>query len=285
MASPIYIIMLKILIYRLKLKLPRHKILLSLTISDCIQIVVNAILRFSVYSATVSSIGCQIIRKILQFTSILTVISSSGSILMLSFERYVACIHCLRLHAIITDKVVDRGLCCIWVISILCGFLEKTRYEVCLGPVVLTHLKTDSIIYTIVVLSSSVLLAAVQIRLYLLSYTKTKIHPSGNVFGRKAEENDLRKNQIKLTIVASAIVLLYVVCMCPLAFYLISIGFESKNPDSMFRILSIMLVVINALMDPFVYGFGMADTRKAIITELQGIKSFFLNLLPTTSES
>ncbi len=282
LASPVYILMLKILIYRFRLRLPRDKILLSLTVSDSIQIVIVAVLQLSVFDDTVDSIGCQIIRKVGEFTVVLTVVSSSGSILLLSWERYMACVHCLRFYKIVTHEKVNRMLCGVWALAFVCGFLEKGRYEANISSSVMPFPETDTIIYVITVLSTSTVLVVVQVRLYLLSYRKTKDNPSGITFGKKAEENDYRKTQFKIAIVASAIVLLYMICMCPLAIYLISAGFKSRDDNSATKIASIMLILINALMNPFVYGLGMADARKAIKKELKEIKSFFVNLLPTS---
>ncbi len=226
MASPVYIIMLKILIYRFKLTLPRHKILLSLTISDSIQIVIPALLQLTVFNARVDSNGCQIYRKIVEFTAILTVVSSSGDILLLSWERYVACIHCLRFFKIVTHMKVNAMLFGVWIIAIVCGLLEPGRYKENLTSAIMPFRTTDSIVYIVTVLASSLVLIVVQARLYLLSRSKTKVRPGRNAFGKRAEEHDMRRTQIKLTIVASAIVLLYMACMCPFAFYLIKMGFH-----------------------------------------------------------
>ncbi len=284
LASPVYILMLKILICGLKLNLPRHKILLSLTISDSIQIVVFSLLQLSVLQARVTSIGCQIIRKIMEFSGILTIVSSSGSIIFLSIERYVACVHCLRFHEIITDKLVNRLLGCIWTFSFICGFFDKKRYEESLSPAVLRLTETTAIIYTGTVLSSSVVLLVVQVRLYFLSYRKMKVGPGDTAFGQGAEEVDTRKTQIKVAVVASAIVIMYMVCMCPLAFYLLSTSFESRRDPTVSRRASIMLASVNTLMDPFVYGLGMADTREEIKRQLKEIKSILGNLLPNASK-
>ncbi len=163
-SCPVYILMFKILIYHFDLRLPRHKILLSLNISDSIQIAGMAILHILgfISQAKSSSAGCQVIRKVMEFLGIATVVSSTGSVLLLSFERYIACVHCLRLYDIVTDNLVHKALYCIWAVAFLCGLADKERYQPNYTVVALVLTRSISIIYTIVFLSSTVVLAFVQ---------------------------------------------------------------------------------------------------------------------------
>ncbi len=281
MVCPVYILMLKILIHDFNLGHPRYRILLSLNISDSIQIAGGAFLSILSYSflPRSDSVGCQVIRKLFEFLGISTVVMSSGSILLLTFERYVACVHSLRFYDIVTDDRVSRALYCIWVVAILCGLIDKERYEPNYTAMPLVFTKAICVIYTIVVFGSSIILTCVQIRLYLLSRKKMKVLPFNN-FGRAAEENDRRKAEMKVAIVASAVVGLYMICMCPLAFYIISAGFDDTNNDvSAFRVISIMLLAVNTVADPFVYGFGMSDTRQKIMTELRKIKLAIVDMI------
>ena len=112
-----------------------------------------------------------------------------------------------------------------------------------------------------------------QLKLYLVARRLLRVHPSGS-FGSNAEANDFRKSQLKTSIVASAVVLLYVICMCPLGIYLLLLKFKVSNKSQSFRVAAIFLAQVNTFADPFVYGLGMEDVRRAIKRELRKIKSF-----------
>ncbi len=274
--GPIQIFICKILIQRLQLGLPRYKILLSLTISDGLQITFTALTQLLgiIFQLEATSFSCQVSRKILEFISIATVITASGSIVALSIERYVACVHCFRLHEIITDKVINRFLCCLWTVGVIVGFLDNKRYERNTTLVALPLTEANNIIYVITVLSSSVIITYVQIRLYLTSKEKNKVQPGAN-FGRAAEASDLRKRQMKISMVASAVVVLYVVCMCPLAFYMVFNRFKQpEDISSGLRLFCFFLTSANTVVDPLLYGFGMTDTRKAIKKEFKQLKNY-----------
>ncbi len=279
---PINFLVFKILVSNFRLALPRHKILLSLTISDSLQISFVALLSFLAQIANLktTSIACQAIRTTIGVVAIWTVITSSGSILTLSVERYFACIHCFQAHRIISDQRTVRTICGFWLVGIICALADSSHYRANLGAVTICRSKITDVMYTSVVLPSTIILLFIQTRLFLLSRRLMRVIPgTSNAFGSAAEAIDLRKRAWKVSIVASAVVVLYVFCMCPLAFYFIATLFEKSNELTPSRFTAMFLVQFNAFADPFVYGLGMADMRQAMIRELRRDKEFFKNMI------
>ncbi len=280
---PIYVFVFRVLIIRLQLRMPRHKLLLSLAVSDSMRIVLLALLQLlgSLLHLKAPSMTCQVIRKSCEVILDMTLITESGSILLLSVERYIACAHCFRLQEIITDGLVKKQLCFIWAFGLVGAFIDPKRYELNLKPDAIPLTKAFNILYATTVIACSLIMIFVQARLYLLAYkrSKVRVQPAGN-FGQHAEASDLRRTRFKSSLIASAIVVLYMVCMCPLAFYIVANGFaESSNMSDVRAVVSI-LVEVNTFVNPFVYTLGMSDTRQALQQELRKIKSFFKSLLP-----
>ncbi len=279
LATPIHIMMLKILIQRLKLKYPRHIILLSLSISDNIQLIITALLHvFSILlHLRTDSQACQITRKILETVVVVTFYASTGSILGLSFERYVACVHCFRVHELVTDKLVKRLLLGVWAFGLVMAFGDPESYKSNLTQYVLHQSITRRYMYTITVIVTTIILLYVQIRLYLLSHKKIfrviKVHPVGS-FTERAEAVSTRKRQWKLSIVASAVVAMFVISMCPVTIYNIISGFRDTQEYSRVKPILLLIAMLNTLANPFVYGLGMTDTREAIKEELIAIKNW-----------
>ena len=125
-------------------------------------------------------------------------------------------------------------------------------------------------LYVVTVVVSSVSLIIVQARLYKLSRAKLKVEPVIK-FGTQREKDDLTKRQLKLGFAASAVALLYVVCMCPLACLFAYLLLNPEKDVAMKKDTVLILAMLNTFADPFVYGFGMADLR-------QGIKREYTNL-------
>ncbi len=272
---PINFLLFKILISNFRLRLPRHKILLSLTISDCSQISLVAFIQLIALLSDLKTVdtSCQILRKFVEFVAILTVVTSSGSIIALSVERYVACIHCFRLYEIVSHRRVVRALCVVWLFGIGGALADKKRYQSNLTPNILPLSRITCVLYGSVIMFSTAILAYTQINLYLVARRLIRVHPGGS-FGSHAEANDLRRSQLKASIAASAVVVLYVVCMCPLAIYMLVMALEELDSQSNVRLGCIFLAQINTFFDPFVYGLGMEDTRKSMKRELKKVKTF-----------
>ncbi len=279
---PVNFLLLKILVKNFRLELPRHLILLSLAASDYFQIAFMAFLQligtFSGLKATDPT--CQIVRKSIEVTVVVTTVTTSGSILALSIERYMACIHCFRAHEIVSEKRVLKALGGIWGFGIICSLCDEKRYEANLSQVAFPLTRAFKILYTIVVLTSSVVLLFIQFRLYRESHRLIRVNPAtGTSFGSDAEANDMRRSQLKVSFVASIVIVMYVVCMCPLAFYIVV---TEIRPD--YGILSVRQAVIcfnqiNTFADPFVYGFGMSDTRRGMMREIREIRESLSNLI------
>ena len=93
-------------------KFPRHRFLISLSISEILQIIVIGLLAIisGVFKWRTTSTFCQALGQALELSACLTLVSSSTSIVALSVERYISCVHCLRAHAILTNKRIKIAL-------------------------------------------------------------------------------------------------------------------------------------------------------------------------------
>ena len=257
---------------RLRLALPRHKILLCLSVSDNLQIFGAGLITFIGLGIqpSVTSQSCQVLRQIIEVVGMQSHSASSGFIVLLAIERYIACIHGLRLHVIITQSRANLAIVSVWVISILCGLLVLHPNEPNNSPLPISN--TLSNLWTCIITTTVpiVVLTIVQARLYHLSCTKLKVAPH-TMFGRQKERDDLARRHLKLGISASVVIIMYVVCMLPMACLSVYILFNPEQDVFKVRQTVTSLALLNTFIDPFVYGFGMSDMR-------QGIKRQFKNL-------
>ena len=274
---PFHILMIKVLLVDLRLALPRHMVVFCLAISDAWQIFMafSCAAVTQIFSWTTVSKGCHITRNILFFNLAMTVAVSSLSIIALSFERYVACIHSFRLHQIFTRDRMLYGISCTWLIGVICGtfvvvFAAKTP-----DLMVLDVDQSMKIIAMVFVIPTSVFVSVIQYRLLVFSMKKLQRVGTGKTFGSEAEIADLRKKQIKVSFVASIVVFVYVVSMYPAGFLsfleLIGRKISSEKLYSFFN----ALTFLNNLADPFIYGIGIVDTRRAVLNNLKKMKEFF----------
>ena len=272
---PFHLLMIKLLVIDLRLALPRHLIIFCLSVSDALQVFaiffVSATVR--VFSLKVDSDACHGVKSLLFFNVAATLAVSSLSITVLSVERYVACIHSFRLHEVFTRERVVYGIAFIWLIGIICGRVAVILTEIDSLKVIFDSIDFTRITTVIFVLPTTVVISVIQYRLLVFSRKKLRRVRHSEMFGREAESADWKRRQMKVTFVAGIIAIAYIVCMLPLGvscvYELTNINKPSKSTPVIIR----ALALLNNLADPYIYGIGIVDTRRAILKNLQRMKA------------
>ena len=270
---PFHILIIKVLIVDLRRALPRHNTMLCLSISDALQVFILFLCMIppSIFGISRGSVGCNISRTILNVTLALTLVVSSLSTIALSVERYVACIHSFHLHHIFTRERMIYGILFVWILGVVCGAVTTTMILVGSFSLGNNFLKVVTVLF---VIPTCALLSVIQCRLFVFSRKKLAQVGPGTKFGCEAEMMDFRKKQIKVAFVASIVVVAYIVCMFPmgcLSFYELIHG---NVVYSSWKGNLEMLLMVNNFADPFIYGIGTVDARKAALKNLRKIKNF-----------
>ena len=276
MILPFHFLMIKVMIIDLRLALPRHLIIFCLSISDALQIFVTFLTSVvgKMFSLAMESDPCRIIYDILYFTLAATLVVSSVSIIVLSFERYVACIHSFRLHEIFTRERMVYGITFIWIIGIICGTVAVILAKFDKLAVILDVKEYMRIVTVMLVFPTSIVISVVQCRLLIFSRKKLMRVRHMEMFGRQVESADMKKKQMKVAFVASIIAVGYIMCMFPLAVLSLYELIYGRISSSAVPIISKVLALLNNLADPYIYGFGIYDSRKAIAKSFRRLRDF-----------
>ena len=275
-ALPVHLLMIKILYKDCQLALPRHKIMMSLTMSDALQISIMSLTMIfrkiiSISSHTQSE--CRYIQVIAIFLATITLIVSSLNIVSLSIERYVSCIHSLHVYDILTTRRVVSVLSLQWATGIIIGAIITYLREA-------NQTETGDIVFqrstVLTVFPSATIIMVIQLRLLHFSQSKlATVRPAG-AFGNQAEMADFRKKQIKVTFVASIVAFAYVACMFPLAILYAWEWHHGVSSTSSWGPILIPLAMLNTLIDPLIYGIGIGETRKMIWKNMKQVKELLV---------
>ena len=271
--GPLHVMVLIALVHDLRLQLSRHIIMLSLSISDGLQIAAFFItaLISKVFSLVEGDVACFVTKKAILFTGIVTITTSSFTIVLLSVERYVACIHSFHIHEILSQKRVLFMLSLIWITGIGCA-LSSVFHQ----PIEIFHSKfgdeyLPGLLVSLAIMVSFPIIMIIQMRLLLFSRSKLMQVRPARAFGQTAELADYRKCQIKVTFVAGIVAVTFVVCMLPLSVMFL---YESLNnvlvPVGIKRYF-LLLTFLNNLADPIIYGFGVKDSRRCLLRRMRTI--------------
>ena len=273
---PFHILMVKVLVFDLRLGMARHKIMLCLSISDTMQllIIVVGVTVPTIFNFSLSSIGCNIVFSMLQFIIALTIAISSLSIIALSVERYVACVYSFHLHRIFTRERMMYAIIFTWILGVICGALSAIPRSAFKGQNLIRG-QILAVVSVIFIFPTSAVISIIQFRLLMFSRKKmVQVGPSTQ-FGCQAEIADFRKKQIKVAFVAGIVAAAYMICMLPLAcLSLHQLIYGSISNNAIPGILR-SLAFMNNFADPYIYGLGMTDTRRAIRKNLKKLKALF----------
>ena len=275
LALPFHFLVGKILAFNLRFENPRHIILFCLSVSDSLQLTITAI--GAVISKTgdfqTETLNCTRLRYLWICNMTLTLIVSSLTLVALSIERYIACFHSYRIHELLTNKRIIPTLVAFWICGAIGGGIACIPSSQSSG-VVSSHSAYMSLIFIITTFPVSLVLIVVQSLLFRLSRKKLNRVQPGASSSNDNEAEILRKRQIKVAIVASAVVLSYLICMLPAAGFII-VNMSTKVAFGK-KVTAIALVMANTLLNPFIYGFGMLDTREEIVKDMKKIKNAVL---------
>ena len=277
-AMPFHFLMLKILLKDMRLSVPRHMIMFSLSLSDGIQLIAffTCMLTSTIFDFKIEENACFITRRMISFTGVLTICVSSCTIAMLSVERYIACIHSFRLHQIMEERRVLIGIILIWVTGAICAVPTAFDKQSFVAQTTFENDETSMTIIASVIFISSAVILTVQIRLFLFSRTKiSRVRPT-QAFGCQAELADYRKKQMKIAFVAAIVAIGYLVCMLPLsAVFIHELLYHTTIPLSI-REKVAAFAFLNSLADPIIYGLGVKDTRRLVLKTVKDKLSFLM---------
>ena len=276
---PFHCFIIKILSINLRFESPRHIILLCLSISDCLQIAAVAVLTIVLETGdfVLRTPVCDGLRYTIVFTTSSTHFVSSLTLVALSIERYIACFHSYRVHEWLTNRRVIAALISFWLCGISCGGISAIPGPRSGKKVILTNSAHFGTIFVIITLPVSLMLIAIQSLLFCLSKRKlSRVQPTALPTMRN-KINNIRRRQLKVAVVASIVVLSYLLCMLPGTCLIIIHKFaKSRGSTLLKKLLAISLGMLNTLLNPFIYGLGMLDTRQAILRDLRKLKHYVL---------
>ena len=287
LALPFHLLLIKILACNFRFENPRHIILFCLSVSDALQVSFLALVFAPLNIADVKqgTKTCTGLSYAVLFFVSLTFIVSSLTLVALSIERYIACFHSYRAHEWLTNKRVLPALAIIWICGVIGGGVSCIPNPRSEGEVILSKSSNFGIIFITVTLAVSFILLVIQSLLFRLARKKLTIvqpecsspsHESGRA---------LRKRQIKTAMVASVVALSYLICMLPGACITIAKYYaKSTKTTGRTEMLLVGLGMLNTLLNPFIYGFGMLDTRQEIFKDFKKAKNFLMLKLGVRDE-
>ena len=264
LALPFHIVLLKVLVKNVGLSLPHHKIMLSLIVSDAIQIFTASCvssLRMAL-KLTTKSATCAFMRDAAVFTLSLTIVVSSLAVVTFAIERMIICIHFLKYRRLFKRKRITKILYGYWLFGATIAIIAAITNDARKTQTATIEATSFQIICVSIILPSATTIIIIYSRIFVFSRERImQVAPSSDN-SKLRTVAAFKKKQIRIALIASIVCIAYVVCMVPMsiAFLLELTGLIDNRPDIKKMLVSI--AILNTLADPFIYGFGMMQTRQ-----------------------
>ena len=272
-ALPFHVLLVKLLVTDVGLSLPHHQIMLILIMSDALQIFAASFISSTVMilQLTTESSTCSIFRDILVFNSSLTVAVSSLAVVTFAIERMTICMHFLRYRRLFITKRITKLLYGYWLIGTVMAIIAALTNNARKTETSVIETISFQILCASFILPSSIIIISIYSRILLFSRERIiQVAPSSDV-GKLRDVATFRKRQIRIALVAAVVCIAYVVCMVPasMAFFLELTGLIDNHPGVKKVLISLMM--LNTLADPFIYGFGIIQTRQILISIVNSV--------------
>ena len=277
-ALPVHLLLMKIFYIDCQLTLPHHKIMMSLTLSDALQIFILSawvLCRRILGMIQNQEAACKYSQTVVLFFVTVTFLVSSWNTVTLSLERYISCIYSLHIYTILTTRRVALVISAQWIVGIGLGVTAVCLHQMT-DALNISNSSMNQQLMVLVIFTSATVIASIQIRLLHFSHSKLAKTKPNSSFGTKAEMAGFRKRQMKITFVASIVAVSYIVCMFPIA---VLSAYEWQHGPITNRLLKFALIamaMLNSLLDPVIYGLGVRDTRRLMWKNIKQVKDFML---------
>ncbi|XP_029981153.1 trace amine-associated receptor 13c-like [Sphaeramia orbicularis] len=252
-----------------QLQTPTNLLLLSLAVSDFF---VGLLMSFQIILID----GCwylsDLMCTIYNVASYITTSASVGTMVLISIDRYVAICDPLHYSTKVNSKRVRRCVCLCWFVSALCHTLlmkdnlaEPGRYNSCIGEcVVVVNYVAGLVDVVLTFLGPFTVIIFLYMRVFVVAVTQARAMRS-HVTSVKVQGSltvSVKKSELKAARTLGVVVLVFLICVCPYFFVVIT------GQDTLLSVSSAAVVLglfnFNSCLNPVIYACFYPWFRKCL---------------------
>ncbi|XP_072252959.1 trace amine-associated receptor 13c-like [Leuresthes tenuis] len=258
-----------------KLHTPTNLLLLSLAVSDFF---VGILLFFLIVLIDGWFLG-DLMCTLYQYSTYVITSASTGNMVIISIDRYVAICYPLHYTSTITQKRMKICVCVCWICSLIFQNLilmdnlkQPGRYNSCFGECVFVI--NDIAGYADLTFSFIVPIAVIivlYLRVFVVAVSQARAMRSHITATNLKHSVTAKKSELKAARALGVVVVVFLLCLCPYYCIILSGQDSSLNASDAFVA---CLYAFNSCLNPIIYAFFYPWFRKSIqlIVTLQILK-------------
>ncbi|XP_067372102.1 trace amine-associated receptor 13c-like [Channa argus] len=260
-----------------QLHTPTNLLLLSLGVSDFF---VGLLWLFQIILID----GCWLLGDIMCifYSAFDTIVTSTsiGIMVLISVDRYVAICDPLRYSIKVTPKIVGICVSLCWICSffLVCVLMRDNlkqpgRYHSCVGECVLVFQFIDNIIgLTISFIAPVTVVIVLYMRVFVVAVSQARAMRSHIANTTLQHSVKAKKSEIKAARSLGVVILVFLLCICPL--FSVALTGQDTLLNASSAVFIICLFYFNSCLNPMIYAFFYPWFRKSLrlIITLQILK-------------
>uniref|UniRef100_A0A671Z138 G-protein coupled receptors family 1 profile domain-containing protein n=1 Tax=Sparus aurata TaxID=8175 RepID=A0A671Z138_SPAAU len=249
-----------------QLHTPTNLLLLSLAVSDFF---IGLLMVFQIVLID----GCwflgDLICTLYQYVDYIIASASTGSMVLISVDRYIAICHPLHYSSEITQKRVQVCVCLCWICSVIFQSLilkdilkQPGRYHSCIGECIyFINYIAGLVDLTFSFIVPITVIVVLYLRIFVVAVSQARAMRSHITAVTQTGKVTAKKSEMKAARTLGVVVVLFLICLCP--YYCVALTGQDNLLNTSSAAFVIYLYYLNSCLNPVIYALCYPWFRKS----------------------
>uniref|UniRef100_A0A7N6B6C4 G-protein coupled receptors family 1 profile domain-containing protein n=1 Tax=Anabas testudineus TaxID=64144 RepID=A0A7N6B6C4_ANATE len=250
-----------------QLHTPTNLLLLSLAVSDLL--VGLIVMPFQILLTEPCWLLGDLVCALCFFLAFITVPASTGNMVLISVDRFVAICDPLHYSTKITQNRIQIFVLLCWIYCVFYSFIlfydnlkQPGRYNSCYGECMINIMGALHLVLGFIIPISSIIILYMRVFVVAVSQARSMRSHIAAVKLQRSVTVTVKKSELKAARTLGVVVAVFLMCYCP--YFCVSLsGYDIMMASSTNSFIN-FLVLLNSCLNPVIYAFFYPWFRKSV---------------------